>query len=375
MGDFAKKADAVANDWQSRIARQRGVLSQHIQPSEEEATAKAMESIQALRARAFALGHTLRAAHQQHGIEELLKTIEPLGAGRDMMMTVPAFQRAEKKAEWLETALWSKEAGVLGAMIDPIRYGIQDLKAEAAHKIDEKVQAGVRPTAEPGTLPWYYPTLALSLPNATAAGYQSAEEGYNAKLKAQMDAKVEAAKKEFEEALQAEAVQGHKSASVGEMLDSMAVSYVKSADGEINQAVGIYGALAALLGQGGYHLGKSFAEKRDPRYINAKAMAEMARQRLRSRPIPVLVGPDEQDQAQDQADVSEDEPVEKVAMGPQSLQKAMGAARGARFSGDPSTVGKLRDVIAGLTKRMGSRSAVVPSGRGSVFGALASRAS
>jgi hypothetical protein len=373
MGEFAKKADAVANDWQSRIARQRGVLSQHIQPSEEEATAKAMESIQALRARAFALGHTLRAAHQQHGIEELLKTIEPLGAGRDMMMTVPAFQRAEKKAEWLETALWSKEAGVLGAMIDPIRYGIQDLKAEAAHKIDEKIQAGIRPTAEPGTLPWYYPTLALSLPNATAAGYQSAEEGYNAKLKAQMDAKVEAAKKEFEEALQAEAVQGRKAASAGELLDTLATLHIKAADGELNQAAGLYGALAALLGQGGYHLGKSFAEKRDPRYINAKAMAEMARQRLRSRPIPVLVGPsDEQDQA---LDIPEDETVEKAAMGPHSLQRAMGAARGARFSGNPSTVGKLRDVIAGLTKRMGSKSAVVPSGHGSVFGALASRAS
>lgn len=296
MGEFAKTAEAVISEWEKRIANQQSRLGQVVPSSSEEATLKAIDSLKALKERAYGLGYTLRSMYQQHGLDDVMKNISQEDGSREMLIDLPAL----KQGSWVEERMWSKEAGVLKALTDPLRYAAQDAKAEMSRVADENLAEGTRTTSDPSTLPWYYPSMALTAPISFSEGYQRATSESNTQRKSEMAARVEAARQEFESALSGEYQQSrNKIASMGELLDGLAQTHLeKKAEGEINTATGMYLALASLLGLGSYQVGKNWAEKQDPRYQKVKAMGELLRQRARSKPMPVLVSSKPLDETQ-----------------------------------------------------------------------------
>jgi hypothetical protein len=212
-------------------------------------------------------------------------------------MAMLGIKSGEVLPDWVEDKMWSKEAGIFGALTEPIRYGAQDVKAELARMADERFQEATTPTSEPKTLPWYYPAMAATVPTAFTSGYRQADTDADAAVKAQMAEKVEAARQDFEKALEHEYRLSRQRkeaaapvATPGELIDGLAqIHLIKESAGELNTAAGMYLALATLLGMGSYQVGKNWAEKNDPRYQRVKAMKDVIRQRMRSRPLPVLV--------------------------------------------------------------------------------------
>jgi hypothetical protein len=294
MGEFAKVAAAIEPEWERRIAEQKGALGKVIPSSSEEATLKALQALKEMRERAYGLGYTLRSLSQQGGLEDLMKEMEPTNVpGREMLIDLPALKAGS--CDWVEDRMWSKEAGIFGAMTEPLRHGAQDVKAEIARAADERLEEATRTTSDPSTLPWYYPAMAVTAPTAFSQGYRRATEDSESKTKREMTDKVEAARREFEAALEHEYRLSRQNQSAappsnpGELIDALAQMHVKSAEGELNTAAGMYLALASLLGMGSYQLGKTWAEKNDPRYQRVKAMKDVIKQRMRARPLPVLV--------------------------------------------------------------------------------------
>jgi len=361
----AKRRLPPEKDWKGRIARQEAILKAKGVPSSREvAEEEARKRLADIGGKAYQAGYALRSVTPKPGLDELLREMEPLGASRDIMIDMPSM----KGAEWVEDSMWSKEAGPLSVVTDPMRYMAQDVKANIARAIDKHIQEGRRVTTDPKTLVGYYPSVAATVPLAFSKGYQAADKEKMDKLHAAMDARVDAAKQEFEAALQEEFEQGKTAAAAlgGEdnsklevdpeelkmgieiekehtpnpklaeqiardhlkeipdyysrlkrmeakakkrdeatpggavkesavFLDALAEVHVKAAAGGLNQLLGVYLAAAGLLGTGGYVVGGKFVEKHDPRFQKMKIMLEAARQRLRSKPIPVLVSTGEKE--------------------------------------------------------------------------------
>lgn len=295
MGEFAKVASEVEPVWEKRIAEQQGRMNQIVPSSSQEATVAALKSLMEMKNKAHALGYTLRSLSQQQGLKELMKELEPTHMpGREMLIDLPALK--EGSCGWVEDKMWSKEAGIFGALTDPIRYGAQDAKAELARIADESIGEGTRTTSDPKTLPWYYPAMAATVPHAFTSGYRKAETDAETSIKSEMAKRVESARMDFEKALEEEYrhsrrfKEGSAVETPGELIDGLAQLHIeKKAEGELNTAAGMYLALATLLGMGSYQLGKSWTEKNDPRYQRLKAMKDVIKQRMRQKPLPILV--------------------------------------------------------------------------------------
>jgi hypothetical protein len=127
------------------------------------------------------------------------------------------------------------------------------------------------------------------------AGHRQADKELDTRTHAGMDAQIAEARKQFEDALRAEYAEGRqiKAASAGELLDGLARRHVKSAEGELGQAAGLYLALAAMLGGTSHMAVKDWWEKRDPQQQKLDAMREAIKKRIRGSPPPVLVAPEE----------------------------------------------------------------------------------
>ncbi len=141
-------------------------------------------------------------------------------------------------------------------------------------------------TEEPSTLPWYYPKMTLDSVGGFRHGYQQADDDATAATHQDLDQKIEQARNEYEKAL-ADEYRGRRSkhaSTAGELIDGLAE---KSASGELNTAVGTYGALASLLGAGAYQQAKQQTEDQDPRVMKMKAIRDLIRARMRSHP-PML---------------------------------------------------------------------------------------
>jgi hypothetical protein len=168
--------------------------------------------------------------------------------------------------------------------------------AELKRMADAKKEKLTRVTSDPKTLPFYYPALAISTPKAFMEGYQTAETDNAKKMREEMDKKLQEAKTEFEQAMQEEYSDKQKAASAGQLIDGLALVHVKEAEGELNTAMGMYLALASLLGMGAHNVGKSWVEKRDPRYQKMKAVKEMVMRRSYLQPPSVLVAPPDEEE-------------------------------------------------------------------------------
>ena len=280
-----KKADEAP--WEHKLQEQVGRLRQHVPTSADEATAKALHIIKSLSEGSYNIGQALRARQHAEGIEELLHDPTPGMPGREVMIDLPA-----TKLGWFEPRLRSKEASILSPITVPLHHAMQDLQVGATNELEEQKDKLTRVTSNPGTLPWFYPAAALTVPNQFVSGFRNADKQLSKSLNNQMDEKVEQARREFETALHDEYVSSRPEKTAGAIIDGLAQAHVKSADGELNQALGIYLSLAGLLGQGSYLAAKEWAEKRDPKQQYLSSMREAIKSRLRNNPPSVLVAND-----------------------------------------------------------------------------------
>lgn len=279
MGEFAKLAADVLEPWETELKRQEHNLYKKIPSSEEESTLKALKSVEELRDKSFEAGYMLRHLRRQsEGVQPLFPEDVEGVPGREIVLSMP------------------KKAGVLDAIINPLHETAEDIKMRAYRSINEQKERLTRITSDPSTLPWYYPMMAMTAPNSFAAGFQKAEKDMDAEELARVNERLTKAKMEFERALSEEynsasSVKSSsvKAASAGELIDGLAKVHVKSAEGELNQALGIYLAMASLLGQGANMTAKEWAEKRDPQRQKLKLVREAIRQRMRTYMPPVRI--------------------------------------------------------------------------------------
>lgn len=275
MGAFAKAAAAAVGDWESKLQGQQDRLNAVIPSTEQETTLKALAKLKAMRQGAFSAGYGMRSQARTDPMADLLNELKSESIPtREHSITLPGLaQPTVKKA-------------LLGPIINPIKHGVQDLRAGAAQAIDKQLASATRVTDDPATLPWYYPQAALQTPRAFSEGYQQADKDHAKTVNTGLDKQIASAREQFNRALQEEYKGRRKAASAGELIDELAI---KTAAGELNTAAGVYGALAGLLGTGAYHQAKGWTEDHDPRVMKAKALKELIRTRMRNSPPVVRV--------------------------------------------------------------------------------------
>lgn len=274
-----------AQTWEQRLADQEARLHAHVPSTREETSRKAMQSLSSWRELADQLGYTLRA--QQHVPDEAGDEESMLPeSGREVTVRLP---HVEKKA-------------LLGAITDPLHYKLQDLRTSLHQMADAKREELTRVTDEPSTLPWYYPSLALNLPKAFVSGYRRADEDHALRQHALMDAKLDEARKSFERALAEEYSESRKAASAGAYVDGLASALVKEGQGEANKALGVYLALATVLGLGTHTAARRWVERHDPQYQQAQAVKQLISQRTRGTPPPILISTAPAPETEDIAD-------------------------------------------------------------------------
>jgi hypothetical protein len=289
MGKFAEKAAAVlkkAEPWQDRLQQQEQRLHSVVPSGREEALSRAKVLLDQIRNMSYDMGFGMRSQVQKP-VESLLPPDDAAGVpGREKMINLPATM---KGAEWFEPKLLSKQA-LMGFLTEPIGNKLEDMSLDLKSKLDARTARGTRVTGDPSTLPTFYPAAALTAPKGFMDGYRAADKSQSDRLREEMDHRLEKARKEFETALSDEYASSRaKAASAGELIDGLAHWWTKEADGEINQAMGMYLAAAGLLGVGSHAAVKGLWEKRDPRYQKLKAMKDLIKARQRHSPLPVLV--------------------------------------------------------------------------------------
>ena len=280
MGQLTETVkQALGEDWEARIADQTKRLQQHIPTSDQLAKQKAIAMLKEWNEKVKSLGYALRASRDDH--KSLLDI--PSGVlGRELTTSFPLQKASEKKA-FLGDAI----ANSL------IELG-EDTKLRLARKLDEIKTRGMATTERPGSLPWFYPAMAHTLPSSLASGYEQAETEIDARRAKEVDDELAAAQTDFEQALSDEFAASRKTASVkpSELIDAIAQIHVKQAAGELNEALGMYLAMADLLGRGAHEASKRWFEARDPRRQKYEAMRSAIKQRMIKKPAPVQFLPE-----------------------------------------------------------------------------------
>lgn len=192
----------------------------------------------------------------------------------------------------MEKKLEEKKAGIVSMFTSPIGETLEDLKLRTLQKLDRQRTSLMRTTSDPSTLPWYYSGMVSQAPKTFMSGYSDAEKAADKLRLEAVTKKMEEAQADFEKALSDEYRQsrgGIKTASCGEFIDGLARVHVKAAEGELNQALGVYLALASLLGQAAHSSAYDWVAKRDPARQKLDAFREAIKQRMRTQIAPVQV--------------------------------------------------------------------------------------
>ncbi len=284
MGKFAEMAKQALDAWEEKLQKQEARLHNYVPSTEEETRRKAVELLNKLRAGSYGFGHALRSLQQAKGPEPLLDDPTPGVPGREVVVDLPA-----TKEGWYDPRLRSKEAGLLSVVTDPLNETVEDTLTELKNKADTQKDKLTRVTSDPSTLPWFLPAAAMTVPSSTMQGYRAADTEQRARIQAVLQQRVDAAKKDFEQALHEEYAARRKVASAGELIDGLAQFHVKRAEGEANQALGLYLALASLLASGSHMVAEEWVKKRDPRQQYASAVKELIKNRMRTSPPPIQV--------------------------------------------------------------------------------------
>jgi len=192
----------------------------------------------------------------------------------------------------MEKGLEEKKAGILSMLSSPIGETMEDLKLHTMQKLDRQRASLMRTTSDPSTLPWYYSGMVSAAPKTFMSGYSDAEKEADKRRLEEITGKMESAQADFEKALADEYRQsrgGIKTASCGAFIDGLAQVHVKAAEGELNQALGAYLAVASLLGQTAHSSAYDWVSKRDPARQKLDAFREAIKQRMRMQIAPVQI--------------------------------------------------------------------------------------
>lgn len=268
MGEFAKRA--LTSGWQDQLQAQESRLHALIPSRKEEAEAKARELLAKYTVLAEAMGRRHRLS-QQSGMKSL-----------DVLQGLPE----EPGREYVAQLGLPKQ----GSWSDYLRDKYEDLRKEFLLGKERLTTT----TSDPSTLPWFAPAMATNLPSSFMRGYQDADSNVVAKKKKELDAQLDGAKAQFEQALAEEMQTGRKIGSAGELIDGLATAHCKKAvfeEGDANKYLGYYLAAAALLGKGSDVVAYNLMKKYDPRRIEGKAMESAIRERMRNYPTPILMEP------------------------------------------------------------------------------------
>lgn len=288
MDDASLEGDTTAEDWKSRIGQQTNRLSQHITPSAVAGEQKAQELLSKLKRIAFDTGYGLRRQQfEQTGISPLVERNAPGIPGRDIEINLPA-----KTGSFIEPILLSKEA-LLGALTDPLWAALQDKYVNAKSKIDRKTRHAMRTTDDPMTVPGFGLKAGVGVPDSFVGGFKQLEHDVKGQQASQTQSELADAKREFEEALNAESThQATASDTPGQVIDRIVTELAeKRADGEAARLLNMYMAPAGALGFGAHHAVKGMVESRDPNRQKMKLTRRAIRQRMYDQGVPVLVDP------------------------------------------------------------------------------------
>lgn len=193
-----------------------------------------------------------------------------------------------------ETAVYEalrteKKGGVLGEALAPLGMMSDSALAGIAQLASDKMRESRRPTSDPGTLVSYYPRMAVAAPSSFHEGYTQAESDADVLQAEQIDKELAKARKEYDQALSDEYAGRHTAKTAGELIDGLAQHHVKCGEGELNQVMGTYLALASLLGYGSHVASREWVRSRDPRQQEFKAVKEELRKKRMRQPSPILV--------------------------------------------------------------------------------------
>jgi len=183
-----------------------------------------------------------------------------------------------------------KSAGVLDMAMNPAIEMWEDAKSNLAKRLDATRLSAMQTTADPGTIPWFYPSVASSVPKSFMRGYRETDKALDEEQARKLTEELESAKLDFEKSLAEEYTSSHPK-TAGELIDGLAQAHVKQAEGELNQAMGVYLALATLLGEGTHEFAKNWVEKRDPKRQEYKALRSAVLRRMQNKPIQIQAAP------------------------------------------------------------------------------------
>jgi hypothetical protein len=208
--------------------------------------------------------------------------------GREIAVSLPATQKKALLGALDLTGI----PGLMSRMTDRAMI-------ETARKLDEMKTRATQVTEHPTTLPWFLPAAAMSVPASYSKGFKDVDEAIEAQTMARLDEQIEAARKDFEQSLQDEyaasraKISSSDPGTPGEFIDGLAHLHVKSAQGELNQLLGAYLALAALAGGATHKTVREWVESRDPQRQRFNALQQAIKRRMIRQPPPVQIAPGE----------------------------------------------------------------------------------
>lgn len=294
MGEFAKWAEKELpveeerpkiEDWRDRASGQTDRLRKHMPLTSEIGTANATALLKQISTALGNLGYNFRMRRHRESPQEtsILPSGDPGIPGRDISITLP------KEASWMETRLFSKEA------VGPIRAAFQEAGIETKARMREKRKRALAPGTDPMTVPGFVPAAVIAGPESFRRGFTQADKDTSTARNDELQAKLDVAKEEFEQAL-TEEYKGRKMASAGEWIDGLTQSVFtleksasQSEPGEAMRLINVYLGLASLLGYGSFRASKRWTESRDPARQKHKLYRMAVRQRMHDKGVPVVV--------------------------------------------------------------------------------------
>jgi hypothetical protein len=286
--------EKFANDWEARLKAQQAALHGIIPSTQDETTARALQKVKDTQSQAHALAYKIRSATRQDPAKELLAELYGTGIPtRERSVPLPALKAASVKSAFLGDIAGAIAKPVIQSVTDPIKHGLQSARVGAAHLADKVKADQMKVTGDESTLPWYYPAMTMGSVKGFREGYAKADEDGTNAVHKDLDSKIESAKNEFERALSEEykTRRSKHASTAGELIDGLAE---KCASGELNTALGTYGAIASLLGSGAYQQAKQETEDHDPRVMKMKAVRDLIRARMRNQPLALRLEPEQE---------------------------------------------------------------------------------
>lgn len=213
---------------------------------------------------------------------------------RTIDMDVPVFNEEEKTAG-KRRGLWDNIHAKRKRGEKPAKKGDKDYPDEKSWKKTTK-ESGEKEAYEAGS-PWnsdyMIPGMLLGTPLAAYGGWKVVDRILDSNRKRKTESELEAAKKEYQEALQSAFKQGSDEASLDEMLEGVYEGHYKKADlGDIiRSGKGLYTTYALASAPLAFMMVNSAMKKNSKKQLIEKAMRERARRKAQQQPQELYAKP------------------------------------------------------------------------------------